>query len=68
MTEGSNAGDMECNDGSGNSNWEMRERMQVRIKIITIFWEGRGDECSTFGFYVDCSASSWRYCCFCCWE
>ena len=61
MTEGSNVGDMECNDGSGNSNWGMRERMQVRIKIITIFWEGRGGERGTFGFDVGCSGSSWRY-------
>ena len=43
---------------------EMREGIQVRIKIITItiFWEGRGDERGTFGFDVECSGSSWCYC------
>ena len=37
---------------------EMRERIQVRIKIITIFWEGRGGERGIFGFDVGCSGSS----------
>ena len=41
---------------------ETRERIQVRIKTITIFWEGRGGERGTFGFDVGCSGSSWRYC------
>ena len=44
--------------------------MQVRIKAITItiFWGGRGGERGTFGFDVDYSGSSWRYCWFrfCC--
>ena len=43
---------------------EMREGIQVRIKIITItiFRKGRGCERGTFGFDIGYSGSTWRYC------
>ena len=64
MVEGGNTGDVEYNCGSGNSNWETREGIQVQIKSIkiTIFCEGRGCERGTFCFDVCCSGSSWCYC------